>query len=248
MTETTTPILPCRTIDPTLDFYRALGFEVTYRQTRPNPYASVVRGGIELHFFGMKAYDPSTSYSTCYVHTTDVDGLYAAFREGLRAAYGKLPVRGIPRIGPLKDMPYGVRQFLMTDPGGNAIRVGQPISDSSDYEEEPREPFARVVHTASLLADSKEDFRTAAKLLDRALAKHEDPPALDLVRALLLRADLAVRLGAPEEAAPLMARAAGIELGERERAELADELRWAGDLAAELRDLGIEGSADGGPA
>jgi hypothetical protein len=45
MAERTIPILPCRSIDENLDFYRALGFEVTFQQTRPNPYAVVARCG-----------------------------------------------------------------------------------------------------------------------------------------------------------------------------------------------------------
>ncbi len=36
-------------------------------------------------------------------------------------------LRGIPRINALKDMSYGVRQFVVVDPGGNYIRIGQPI-------------------------------------------------------------------------------------------------------------------------
>ncbi len=37
--ESTFPILPCRSVDEITDFYRMLGFDVTYRQTHPNPYA-----------------------------------------------------------------------------------------------------------------------------------------------------------------------------------------------------------------
>jgi len=108
------PILPCRSIDDQIAFYEALGFEVTYRQTAPNVYAAVARGGIEVHFFVMKGYDPAGSYSSCYVYVTELDRLYASFRTGLKAWLGRIPTRGIPRIGSLKDMSYGVRQFLMT--------------------------------------------------------------------------------------------------------------------------------------
>lgn len=45
------PILPCSSIDEALAFYEALGFTVTYRQTKPNTYACVKYGGIELNFF-----------------------------------------------------------------------------------------------------------------------------------------------------------------------------------------------------
>ena len=127
-TERTIPILPCRSIDDVLAFYRTLGFEVTYRQERPNTFAVVQRGGIELQFFVLKGLDPANSYSTCYVLTSDVDSLHAAFTDQLRAALGRVPSRGIPRIGALREMPYGVRQFIVVDPGGNYIRIGQPTS------------------------------------------------------------------------------------------------------------------------
>ncbi|SDN11866.1 hypothetical protein SAMN05444921_119106 [Streptomyces wuyuanensis] len=65
MNERTIPILPCRTIEPVLDFYTALGFEVTFRQRSPRPYAVVERGGIELQFFGIKRHEPAESVSTC---------------------------------------------------------------------------------------------------------------------------------------------------------------------------------------
>jgi hypothetical protein len=35
------PIFPCRSIDEQLDFYQALGSEVTYNQTKPNLYVCV---------------------------------------------------------------------------------------------------------------------------------------------------------------------------------------------------------------
>lgn len=125
VSEETIPVLPCRTIQPVLDFYTALGFEVTFQQQSPNPYGVVERGGIQLHFLGMERYEPAESYSTCYIQTDDVDGLHAAFRAGLKTAYGRVPTRGLPRIGALKDTSYGVRQFLVTDPGGNCLRSRQ---------------------------------------------------------------------------------------------------------------------------
>ena len=35
------PMLPCGDIDTIAEFYVALGFKVTYRQTKPNPYLAV---------------------------------------------------------------------------------------------------------------------------------------------------------------------------------------------------------------
>ncbi|MFD7065808.1 bleomycin resistance protein [Streptomyces sp. NPDC059913] len=218
MAETTVPILPCRTLQPVLDFYTALGFEVTFQQKSPNPYAVVKRGGIELHFFGMKRYEPTESYSTCCVRTDDVDGLHADFRAGLKRAYGKVPTRGLPRIGPLKDMSYGTRQFLLTDPGGNCVRVGQPTSEDPHHRPAPEEAFARALHHASLLAYSKEDPAAAAKVVDRVLRLDDERPTpVQLLRLLVLRADVAGRLGDERDAATALAEAAAIPLSAEDR-------------------------------
>ena len=42
------PLLPCASIDEIADFAGALGFTVTYRQVRPNPYLALRREDIEL--------------------------------------------------------------------------------------------------------------------------------------------------------------------------------------------------------
>ncbi|MFD5710827.1 bleomycin resistance protein [Streptomyces pharetrae] len=231
MAETTIPILPCRTLRPVLDFYTALGFEVTFEQRSPNPYAVVRRGGIQLHFFGMKHYDPAQSYSTCYVRTDDVDGLYADFRAGLRAAYGRLPTRGLPRLGPLKDTSHGMRQFLLTDPGGNCVRVGQEISDDHRHRPAPEDPFAKALHHATLFADSRDDPEAAVTILDRALNLPDARPTpAQLLRLLVLRADLAVRLGDEETAAATLAAASAAELDDEERESLRDDLERLAEL------------------
>ena len=102
VTERTIPILPCRSIDDVLAFYEALGFDVTYRQERPNTFAVVARGAIELQFFVLKELDPAASYSTCYVLTSDVDGLYEAFTAGSAGLDGPRPDPRDPphRAGP----------------------------------------------------------------------------------------------------------------------------------------------------
>ncbi|MGC9438376.1 bleomycin resistance protein [Streptomyces sp. WG5] len=230
MTEKTIPILPCRTLQPVLDFYTALGFEVTFRQKSPNPYAVVERGGIELQFFGMRTHEPAESV-TCYVLTDDVDGLHAAFRAGLKAAHGRVPARGLPRIGPLRDMSYGVRQFLMTDPGGNCIRVGQRTGEDRHHRRAPEGTFARALHHACLLADSKEDPAGAAKVIDRVLhLEDERPTPVQLFRLLVLRADVAGRLGDEETTTTALARAAAVRLTAKDRESLADELERLEEL------------------
>ncbi|MFC8079381.1 bleomycin resistance protein [Streptomyces sp. NPDC057307] len=249
MTEKTIPLLPCQTIQPVVDFYSALGFEITFIQKSPYAYAVVERGDVELQFFGMKKYEPSVSFSGCYVLTDDVDGMHSAFRAGLKAAYGKIPTRGLPRIGPVKEMSYGVRQFLMTDPGGNTIRIGQPNDTDSDghHQPPPKEPYARALHLAVAFADSKEDLGAAVKVLDRALRDAEasdgglgkegaSPTAVQLYRLLVLRADVAQRLNDIEEARGLLDRASAVGLTPAERTEVSDDTGRAAELLESLTD------------
>lgn len=127
MIEKTIPVLPCRSIIETLKFYRALGFEVTYQQEQPSGYAVVQRGDVRLDFFVLPSLDPVQSYATCYILTPDVDTIREAFIAGLRSWLGIVPTSGIPRLGPVEETSYGVRQFIVTDPAGNSIRIGQPI-------------------------------------------------------------------------------------------------------------------------
>ncbi|MFC9065062.1 MULTISPECIES: bleomycin resistance protein [Streptomyces] len=237
MTEKTIPLLTCRDIAPVAAFYRALGFAVTFEQKSPYAYLVVERGAVELQFHGMKDFDPQTSLGGCYILTDEVDALHEVFRAGLKDVYGKVPTRGLPRIGPVKDMAYGVRQFLMTDPGGNSIRVGQPTGGDGHIAPAPKETFARALHFAVLFADSKEDLPAAAKVLDRALAlTHERPTPEQRVRLLVLRADVAHRQGEdPAGVARRLAEADAVPLTDAERHRIPDDLARLAELRLTLR-------------
>jgi len=211
VTEKTIPLLSCRT----------------------ELIQSVERGAVEIQLYGMKDYDPAASHSSCYVLTDDVDGLHIAFRSGLKAAYGRIPARGLPRIGPLKDMSYGVRQFLTTDPTGNTLRVGRMISGDSAEEpaSAPKETFARALHMADLFADSKQDYPGAARIIDRVLnLEGEQPTPVQRVQLLVLRGDIAQRVGDEEAARAWLEEAGSVRLG-------ADERETAHDALARLSDL-----------
>lgn len=223
------PLLPCHSIDEQLAFYQSLGFEITYQQKAPNVYASVQRGLIELHFFTMKGYDPATSYSTCYVLVADVDRLYAEFRDGLKHSLGRIPLRGIPRIGPLRDMSYGVRQFLMTDPGGNIIRFGEP-TEAPPQTDAPRSRLEKAFDAAVLLAHSRVDPETAAHVLDGALADSPSARGAILARATILRADIAMAMGDDALAGRLLDDVERMELTAAERAALSDDLARLDEL------------------
>ncbi|NIK02792.1 bleomycin resistance protein [Xanthomonas cannabis] len=117
----TIPILPSRAIAQTLAFYRRLGFE---GDAHPHDagYAILRRGAAELHFFAHPDLDPAACYAGCYLRVGNVDDVYAA----LQAA--GLPAQGIPRIDPLADKPWGMREFAIVDESGNLLRIGQVIA------------------------------------------------------------------------------------------------------------------------
>ena len=168
---TSIPVLPCVSLDETLDFYRLLGFEPTYRQSSPNPYAVAQRDGAQLHFAGIKGLDPARAYTTCLVIVSEVERLHGGFAEGLRSAYGKLPVAGLPRITRMKK---GQSRFTVVDPSGNSvIFIRRDAPD--DYDEgaapAPPSPLGRALRAAARLRDFKTDDRAAAKVLEAALAR-----------------------------------------------------------------------------
>ncbi|MEV7005764.1 VOC family protein [Streptosporangium sp. NPDC051022] len=236
--ETTVPLLPCRSIDEIEEFYTALGFTRTYRQTRPNPYLALRREDIHLHFFGMSEFDPKDSYGTCLVYVPDTGALFRAFAEGVRSAYGRFPVSGIPRMTrPRKRKNVdGLTGFTVVDPGGNWIRIF-PSPGYAAREEEPpvgTGALATALQNAVVMGDSRGDHRQAAKILDGALARARDTPDADLVEALVYRAEIALALSDRERAGELLARVRGMSLDTADRERLAESLSGADDIEAAL--------------
>jgi len=191
--EVTIPLLPCADVDEVATFYGNLGFERTYRQLRPNPYVALRREDLHLHFFGMPDYDPATSYSTCLVLTDDIEALHRAFADGMRAAYGKVLVSGLPRM--TRPRPRrnndGHTGFSLIDPGGNWIRITANPAAAAPVAPGPDSRLARALDNAVVLGDSKGDPAQALKILDGAIERadpSEDPEVL--AAALDYRAEL----------------------------------------------------------
>ena len=234
-TETTIPALPCRKIDDVLDFYVALGFEITYQQERPNTYASIQRGGLALHFFSMKDYEPENSYSTCIAVVPDAEALYQMFRAAIRAKYGKYLVTGIPRLLNLYDRDDGSRGFNMVDPGGNWIRFTQLAAPRPiDSLNIPQSALSKALGAAKILAESKGDPDIAIKTLDAALSKHPDAPAVHRVQALIARAAMAVTVNDAATAEQLLAEARLIRLTDEEQAALASDFQRAAEIESTI--------------
>jgi hypothetical protein len=189
------PILPCADLDELLTFYAALGFSCTFRQTRPNPYAVVAFEEIQIHFSGIDGFDPTQSYGSTIIAVPDANELYERFAAGLRAAYGKLPSSGIPRILRPRPKAGTVSGFSVVDPGGNWLRVYRLGDSEDEARSQPSTGLARVVDNAARRADAQGDDRAARTLLANGLAKFVDAPLEARVRAFAYLAELEVRLG-----------------------------------------------------
>lgn len=114
------PTLPGRSLHATMAFYATLGFsgEIV---GEGDSYLILTRGEVELHFFAHPELQPATSHAGCYIRVADVTSLHRAF------VGAGLPRHGIPRMDPLGDKPWGMREFAVVDADGNLLRIGQVI-------------------------------------------------------------------------------------------------------------------------
>ena len=120
-TERPEPILPARDLGETLACYGSLGFRA-WRGS--NDYEILSRGNLVVHFFHAQRLAPAENHSSCYWRVTDADLFHREF-----AKLG-LPPERIPRLHPPEDKPWGMREFVLTDPSRNEVRVGHDLGDA----------------------------------------------------------------------------------------------------------------------
>jgi catechol 2,3-dioxygenase-like lactoylglutathione lyase family enzyme len=229
--ERTYPCLPCGDMDESIAFYESLGFKKTYRQVRPNSYAVVALEDIQIHLFGIEGFNPAESYGSVIVAVPDPDSLYHDFAAGLRKTYGKLPVAGIPRIlRPRKK--YGtVRGFSVVDPGGNWLRIYKLGESEQEDSAEKAQGLTQIIYVAARLGDAHGDEALALKTLESGLARFgEAAGAIELAKAYLYRAELAVRTKDHELAQVSLTAAESLELTDDEKAALTDEFAHVAEL------------------
>lgn len=225
MPATTVPLLPCATPAQTIEFYDALGFDVSDQQTKPYLYLAFGFDGIELHF---KAAAPSLEVGDeltggCLFLVDDVAGYHATFSDRLRQHYGRVPFRGLPRIERLRP---GQSRFQIFDPSGNCLVFINRGEDEIDYGgSRELSGLAKAHDNVRIFRDFKSDDALAARALDTALRRYRDEaPRLDLARALADRVELAVALADPDAERAAAAELADLDLADAERAAIADEL------------------------
>lgn len=222
-TSRTIPMLPCRSIDETLDFWQALGYEVTYKQKAPNAYGVIRSDAIELHLFGLNL-EPKANFSSCLVIISEVEQLHQTYASRLKAFLGKSPYQGIPRMSRMRK---GQTRFTLTDSAGNSVifvrRGGADAASAEAYKQAGLTPLQRTLSVAKRLRDFKGDDAAAAKVLDAALKKHEQDKSTDFARVVATRLELAVVMGEVEYARELFTLLKTLPLEETELPELGQQ-------------------------
>jgi catechol 2,3-dioxygenase-like lactoylglutathione lyase family enzyme len=109
------PTLPARDIDETVAYYKRLGFELVADYPGERRYAIVRRDDAELHFYEFPV-DPKQNLSGCYLRIEDA-----------AAVYEEWVAAGIEILKPLTETDYGLRDFAVSDPNGNLLRIGSPL-------------------------------------------------------------------------------------------------------------------------
>ncbi|MEV0425974.1 glyoxalase [Micromonospora sp. NPDC050495] len=193
--ETAIPLLPCVAPEETLAFWRALGFTVTYEQTRPYLYLAFRWRGLDLHY-GRGSGGPDRAEITggCLVMVDTVAPYHAAFTEAMRRTYGKVLAKGQPRITRYRP---GASRFTVTDPSGNSIIFIQRDEPTEvEYGGAKRlDGLARVLDNARILREFKNDDRAAFRALNSGLRRHGDgAPAVQQAVALALLIELSTAL------------------------------------------------------
>ncbi|MFB9905568.1 glyoxalase [Allokutzneria oryzae] len=200
--ETTVPMLSCVAPEETLAFWRALGFDVTYEQTKPYLYLAFRWSGFELHYGrASSGVDPSLENTGgCLVMVDAVAPYHEAFTGAMRRAYGKVLAKGLPRITRYRP---GASRFTVVDPSGNSIIFIQ--------RDEPKEldyggakhlqGLARVLDNARILREFKNDDRAAFRALSSGLRRHgNSASAVEQAVALAILIELSTVLDESERA------------------------------------------------
>jgi uncharacterized glyoxalase superfamily protein PhnB len=116
------PLLRFNNLKEAIDFYtNILDFNLKYPEERDNEWVvELVNGETEMLLSGMDG----ASRTVIYVRVDDVDATFKKYVErGLKVPNNPdSPVHNNPI-----DQTWGLREFYVTDPGGNTLRFATPI-------------------------------------------------------------------------------------------------------------------------
>jgi hypothetical protein len=113
----------------------------------------------------------------------------------LCAAYGRLPIAGLPRITRPRRKQGTSAGFSLVDPAGNWLRIS-----SGAEETETGDRFERALLNAARQADAHGDEAAGIKVLEAALRRHPDATDQERIPVLIYLAELLIRTGGPASA------------------------------------------------
>lgn len=104
-------------VEAALRYYtEVLGF---YERFRFGDYAGVECGNVQIHLSGPTATNKrQTGQGGIYIFVDDCDGYYH-----------QISLKGATTQAPPKDYEYGMRDFVIEDPDGNLIGIGQQAKE-----------------------------------------------------------------------------------------------------------------------
>lgn len=110
------PTVPTRDLEAALGFYvGVLGMSETFRNGDPVGFVIVERDGAEIHLT-LQPSHVATTANVLHLMVDDASALHAHVQT-----HGVRVVKGI------RDADYGMRTFVMCDPDGNRIDVGEDL-------------------------------------------------------------------------------------------------------------------------
>ena len=108
-------MLPVVDVSDAVEFYERAGFAVRVWSDgdgTPGGYAFVEHDGQSVFDLGLAPIDPDRNGAGCYLVVANPDEWH-----------GRMANAGMP-VGPIEDQDYGMRDFTLTGPSGNRIRIG----------------------------------------------------------------------------------------------------------------------------
>ena len=112
----TAPGIPVRDIEQALAFYRdALGMTVTFTNGDPVGFVILERDAAELHLTLAPTHRSGT-HNVAHLMVSDA-----------AAVHDRLVEHGVRIVKGLRDHDFGLRAFVVADPDGNRIDIGQEL-------------------------------------------------------------------------------------------------------------------------
>jgi catechol 2,3-dioxygenase-like lactoylglutathione lyase family enzyme len=110
------PGVPVQDIETALAFYvGVLGMTETFRNGDPVGFVIVERDDAEIHLTLQPSHRPTTA-NVLHLMVDDAAAFHAHLQE-----------RGVRIVKGIRDADYGMRTFVMADPDGNRIDVGEDL-------------------------------------------------------------------------------------------------------------------------